>query len=124
MSRRKMLLIATLVVSILLNLIVIPFIAWQLFGYSHMYRRNVCYAAELAYAVGYHKALGNDLAAELEWCPTRLKITKANIKRVEAVIWPAKGQVLHLEFTGPAICNATINEPEDVESKTRSSTQR
>jgi len=100
-------------VSVLLNVIVIPLLAWRLAGYSMMYRRNVDYAAELAYAVGYHRALGNNLATELASYPTRLQITKADSDLVEAVIWPAKGQVLVLEFSDPRICNASIGEQDD-----------
>ena len=101
-------LIICLVVSLLLNLIAIPFLLWSLLGYRMMYRENVDYVAELAYAVGYHKALGNNLATELESYPTRLQITKVNSNSVDAVIWPAKRQSIRLDFSDPKICNATI----------------
>lgn len=103
---------AALAVSVFLNVVVIPLLIWRLAGYGMMYRQNVDYVAELAYAVGYHKALGKNLATELASYPSRLQITKADPDRVEAVIWPAKGQVLVLEFSDSGICNASISEPD------------
>ena len=102
--------IVCLALSLLLNVVAIPFLIWRLAGYSMMHRRNVDYAAELAYAVGYHKALGHDLATELESYPTRFEITKVDSNVVEAIIWPAKGQSLRLEFSNPRICNASIGK--------------
>jgi hypothetical protein len=110
---------AALAMSVLLNVVVIPLLVWWLAGYSMIYRRNVDYVAELAYAVGYHKALGNNLATELASYPSRLQITKADPDRVEAIIWPAKGQVLVLQFSDPKICNATIGEPDGAASESQ-----
>lgn len=104
-SRIKIICVA---LSLLLNVVAIPFLLWKLAGYSMMYHRNVDYAAELAYAVGYHKALDSDLALELESYPTRLTLTKVDSNAVEAIIWPASGQLLRLEFSNPGICYATI----------------
>jgi hypothetical protein len=96
---------AVLSVSMLLNGVLL----WRLLGYGTMYRRNVGCAAELGYAVGYHRALGRDLATELASCPTRLQIRKVQTNLVEAVIWPAREQRLLLEFSDPRICNASVD---------------
>jgi hypothetical protein len=103
-------LITCLACSLLLNLIAIPWLGWKWVEYSMMYRRNVDYVAEFAYAVGYHRALGHNLGAELESYPTRLQVAKVENNLVEAVIWPAKNQSLVLEFADPKICYASIAE--------------
>jgi hypothetical protein len=101
-------LIALLSISLLINATVIPVLYWKLLGWQGMYRRNVDYAAELAYAVGFHRAKGHDLAVELEDFPTRLQITKITPRGVDAVIWPARNQSIYIEFGETEICNISI----------------
>lgn len=103
-------LLSCLAASVLLNVVGLPLLAWQLIGYSINYRQNVDYVAELAYTVGYHKALGNNLATELETYPTRLQITEVKTDSVVALIWPSKQQSIHLDFSNPKICYASIIE--------------
>lgn len=100
------------IVAMALAVSVLPngFLVWSLLGYGMMYRRNVGYAAELAYAVGRYRALGHDLSTELGSYPSRLQITKVQTNLVEAVIWPTKDQRLVLAFSDPKICNASIGE--------------
>jgi len=94
--------------SLLLNVIAIPTLLWNLWGYQMMQQPTVDYVSELAYTVGYHKGRGNDLVSELDSFPTRLQITKVNSTSVEALIWPAKRQCIDLEFSDPDICYATV----------------
>jgi hypothetical protein len=94
--------------SILLNLVALPVLGWKLAGLELIYRRNVDYAAELAYAVGYRRALGENLAAELAAYPTRLKLTEVSTNSVEVLLWPARNEYLRLEFQDPKICNADL----------------
>lgn len=103
--------LATLLsVSVILNLTAIPVLVWKLLGYRSMYRQSVDYASELAYAVGYHKALGHDLDEELEAYPTRLKLIKVRPDFVEALLWPAKRLTIQMDLRDPEICNTSIGE--------------
>jgi hypothetical protein len=103
-------------VSLLLNVIAIPTLLWNLWGYQMMQRQTVDYVSELAYTIGYHKGLGNNLVTELELFPTRLQITEVNSNSVEALIWPAKQQSISLEFSDPKICYATVFTGSDAPS--------
>ena len=99
-----------LTLSLAANIFALRYWAEEHLQLQSMYRRNVDYAAELAYAIGYHKALGHDLKKELESYPTRLPLKTVTDNRVEAIIWPAKRQSISLDFSNPLICNASIWE--------------
>ncbi len=99
-----------LVASLLLNLIAIPWLGWKLLGYDMMYRRNVDYAAELAFAVGYHRGTDADLDLALADLPTRLDVTEVKPNSVKAVIWPRHNQSIILDFEDPPICYASLVE--------------
>ncbi|GEM_PF-2118654 len=103
---RTRILKASLIISVLVNVVAIPLLTWNLIGSHLRYRAHVDYAAELAYGVGYHRALGHDLATELDNYPTRLQITAVTTNSVQAKLYP--GKILKLEFSEPSICYASI----------------
>ena len=94
--------------SLLLNVTVIPYLAWRLLAYAMMYDRNVSYCSELAYAVGYHRAKGDDMKTELDRYPTRLVVTNVGVDTMEAKIWPAERQYMRLDFRKESICDAYL----------------
>jgi hypothetical protein len=93
--------------SLLLNIIVIPYLAWQLMGFSILYYGNVSHAAELAYGMGYYKALNEDLPTKLKAYSTRMNIIKVEDNYVEVVFGPKYGQFLRLSVSkrSPEYCN-------------------
>ena len=97
-----------LVISVAVNGIGIPWLLWELAGVRAMYRRNVDYCSELAYAVGYHKAKGNDLEQILATYPTRLPVTRVEAGYVEASIWPARNQYIRIGFGDETDCSVSI----------------
>lgn len=97
-----------LVFSLLVNVILIPFLSWQLVGYLYAYRAHVAMSSSLAYAIGYNHAKGKDLETSLDTLPTMIPITAIHPNSVEASLWPAKELVLQIDIKERDLCAVSV----------------
>lgn len=101
-----------LAVSLLLNVTLIPILAWDLLAHHMMYEPSVTRAAELGFAAGYHRGHGNDVKQAMEDFPTRLTLKSASEDSLEVALWPAKNFVLQLHYGEGDRCGGRIVQQE------------
>ncbi|MFC1760620.1 hypothetical protein ACFL6U_00895 [Planctomycetota bacterium] len=86
-----------LTLSLAINIIVIPYLAWELVGYYVFYSVHIGWCSELAYAAGYCNGKGID-PNEVQNCPVTLHDIKVEPKHIEALVWPRKKQYMRVDF--------------------------
>ena len=97
-----------LTLSLLINIIAIPYLLWQVIGYRVFYPAHISMATEISYAAGYHKAMGNNLKESLENLPTMLQIAAVESNSIDVNLWPAKKYVMHIDLKDAHLCNTNV----------------
>ena len=79
---------------VVILLCIVAILIWHLQGYSLMYRRNVDYCSEFAFAYGYAFGANKNISEDNCNYHHRLSTTSYNNGTLEVEIWPAKNQWL------------------------------
>ncbi len=101
-----------LAVSLAVNVLIIPYLVWELVGYYVSYMTDIPMTTEIAFAAGYYKAKGNDLKESIEYFPTMLQIAAIEPNSIDVNLWPAKKYVMHIDIEDKHFCKATVFKKE------------